>query len=265
MAFPHLSPAALETLAAALHASRLSRPWTAQRLEPYLARQEREEAAQGLEALFDLGMTPHQMAYTLKLLAEERRKAQVERDRVELVWSGLEGMGTSARSTSVVVRDLFRRAERSVVVASYGLDLGKSDHNDVRVFKPLAECWSMRPELQVRLYVDIKRPMDNHESAESLRAAFQHYFWKNVWPWQPTPEVYFDERSLAPWGGNRASMHAKAVVIDDREVFITSANFTRAAQERNYEVGVLLANTQKAQELRLHFEGLVQSGKLTRL
>ena len=35
-------------------------------------------------------------------------------------------------------------------------------------------------------------------------------------------------------------MHAKCVVADSRHVFVSSANFTEAAQERNVEIGLLL-------------------------
>lgn len=262
MPFPRLSPSTLETLANALHEGRLSPPWTTIRVRQYVAQSECEEARLGLEALSAKGMTAKQVAFTVKLLAEERRKIQVERDRMELVWSGLEGLGTSARSTSVVVRDLFQRAQRQVIVASYGLDLWKTEGT---LFRPLAENWAARPELQVRLYVDIKRPRDNQDSPGSLQAEFRQRFWKNVWPWEPKPEVFFDPRAQAPWGGERACMHAKGVAIDDREVFITSANFTEAAQDRNYEVGVLLVDAGKARELRLQFEALVTSGRLVRL
>jgi len=62
------------------------------------------------------------------------------------------------------------------------------------------------------------------------------------------PEIYFDPRSLhrpavSNLGGDtkqRAVLHAKCVVIDGRTAFVSSANFTEAAQERTIEVGVLV-------------------------
>jgi phosphatidylserine/phosphatidylglycerophosphate/cardiolipin synthase-like enzyme len=35
-------------------------------------------------------------------------------------------------------------------------------------------------------------------------------------------------------------LHAKAVVADDEDVFVTSANLTQAALDRNIEVGLLV-------------------------
>jgi phosphatidylserine/phosphatidylglycerophosphate/cardiolipin synthase-like enzyme len=39
-----------------------------------------------------------------------------------------------------------------------------------------------------------------------------------------------------------AFLHAKAVVVDDEAVFITSANFTEAALDRNIELGSFMTS-----------------------
>ena len=51
--------------------------------------------------------------------------------------------------------------------------------------------------------------------------------------------MYYDRRALVP-GPPYASLHAKCVVVDGAQTFISSANFTQRAQERNIEVGVLI-------------------------
>ena len=50
--------------------------------------------------------------------------------------------------------------------------------------------------------------------------------------------MFFDPRSLDP--EVRASLHAKAVVVDERRTFVTSANFTDAALDRNIELGLVV-------------------------
>jgi hypothetical protein len=47
-----------------------------------------------------------------------------------------------------------------------------------------------------------------------------------------------------------------------RGVFITSANFTEAAQSRNIEVGVLLRQPTAAARLFAYFDGLMSTGIL---
>jgi phosphatidylserine/phosphatidylglycerophosphate/cardiolipin synthase-like enzyme len=54
-----------------------------------------------------------------------------------------------------------------------------------------------------------------------------------------------------------ASVHAKCVVADRRLAFITSANLTSAALERNMELGLLLRGGTVPDRLRSHLAALV--------
>ena len=60
-------------------------------------------------------------------------------------------------------------------------------------------------------------------------------------------------------------MHAKCIVIDGREAFVTSANFTEAAQERNIELGLLVKSPPIAEQIENHFTALIQNKSLVRL
>ena len=60
-----------------------------------------------------------------------------------------------------------------------------------------------------------------------------------------------------------ACQHAKCILVDGVTAFITSANFTESAHERNIELGVLFRENPKvAQSIRSKFESLVQNGFL---
>lgn len=54
-------------------------------------------------------------------------------------------------------------------------------------------------------------------------------------------------------------MHAKCVVVDGRRVFVSSANFTEAAQERNVEIGVLFESVAAASRIIRFLTALVDS------
>jgi phosphatidylserine/phosphatidylglycerophosphate/cardiolipin synthase-like enzyme len=60
-------------------------------------------------------------------------------------------------------------------------------------------------------------------------------------------------------------LHAKCVVVDERWAFVTSANFTEAAQERNIEAGVLLDHPKLAEALVARFQALREGGWLQRM
>jgi phosphatidylserine/phosphatidylglycerophosphate/cardiolipin synthase-like enzyme len=71
--------------------------------------------------------------------------------------------------------------------------------------------------------------------------------------WQKTPDAV---------GG---CVHAKCVVADARQAFITSANLTRAAMERNIEVGVLIRGGPLPIQLDDQLEALIETKQLKQL
>jgi phosphatidylserine/phosphatidylglycerophosphate/cardiolipin synthase-like enzyme len=77
--------------------------------------------------------------------------------------------------------------------------------------------------------------------------------------------LFFDPRSLATERQKCAALHAKCVVVDGADVFVSSANFTEAAQQRNIEVGLLLHSSAIANRLTRFFESLVASGHFQRV
>lgn len=72
--------------------------------------------------------------------------------------------------------------------------------------------------------------------------------------------MFHDPRSLLTGSAGRAVLHAKCVIIDGRRSFATSANFTEAAQERNFELGVLAEDELLARSIESQFEALIDRG-----
>ncbi len=82
---------------------------------------------------------------------------------------------------------------------------------------------------------------------------------------KPCPEVFYDPRALSIDRTKRAALHAKCVVGDGRDVFVSSANFTEAAQERNIEVELLLHSASVAEDLSRFFDALCDSKQFLRV
>ena len=66
-------------------------------------------------------------------------------------------------------------------------------------------------------------------------------------------------RSVDPGDGPGAVLHAKAVVHDNEQVFVTSANLTPKALDRNSEAGLLVRDRTLAQSLASHFRRLIDT------
>jgi len=196
----------------------------------------------------------------LEVLAADREASEHARDtRVELVWSGPEEDGAATRDTAIVVRDLFRTAQRSVLVSGYVVYDGAS------IFEVLWERWQHQPELDIELYLNVSRPGGDTSPADTIVSRFRERFYRRDWPWTRRPRVFYDPRAIALGAEQGAVLHAKCVVVDGARALVTSANLTAAAQYRNIEAGLLVNDANLAQQLAQQFKQLVQRGQLLEL
>lgn len=178
--------------------------------------------------------------------------------RPDLVWSGPEVPGLHARDTRRVYEELLGSAERSIWASTYAFFDGP------KAFEVLARRMDERSELRVTLLLNIQRRKGDTTVAEQLVRRFADRFWGTDWPGSSRPSVYYDARALEterPAG----VLHAKAVVADDEMVFVTSANLTEAALDRNIELGLLVRDRALAASVSSHLRGLIDRGLLSPL
>ncbi len=252
--FNSLSIGALISLADSLEGGSLTPPYRGMGLRRILQPSKCESVYEELKRLTVLGFQPAQIATMLRVVIAEREAAQESADRFELVWTGPETEGSHSRDTGVVVRELFSSARRSVLVSGFAVFQGKL------VFKTLADQMDSNPELSVRMFLNVARSHGDDTSNAELLRRFAENFCNDHWPGQRLPQVFYDPRSLDSGTGPKASLHAKCIVVDDETAFVTSANLTEAAQERNIEAGVLIRDPAFAKGLRDQFENLVSKG-----
>jgi phosphatidylserine/phosphatidylglycerophosphate/cardiolipin synthase-like enzyme len=249
----------LAVLASALRSGRLAAPYSPMAVQRFVSSSPADQLAADLQALAKDGFTELQLARLCELLAKRQPAESLVERLVELVTTGPETNLVTNRDTSIVVRELFANANKSVLLAGYAVYRGQ------RVFEALARRMEEVPKLKVRFLLDIQRPHGDQTLADVLVKRFVTTFKSQNWPdGVRLPEVYYDPRSLELSPDRRASLHAKCVVVDDAEAFISSANFTEAAHQRNIEVGLLIKLPTLATRLSTHFHALVDSGLVNR-
>jgi len=241
----------LRQLSAALRSERIGPPLTSALLRRYVPDSLADRIARELQQRFQDGMQPRHIADLIDLVTQDRMQRPAAEDLIDLVWTGPEAPGIVNRDTGVVVRELFQSARESVLIAGYAVYQGHA------IFKELADRMDESPELQVQMFLDIPRPQQGHFSRSELVRIFAERFVRKEWPGRRLPRCYYDPRSLEADQTRRTSLHAKCVVVDKEQAFVTSANFTEAAQTRNIEVGVLLRSQSLARKLTDHFESLL--------
>jgi len=185
-------------------------------------------------------------------------KAAARAPRLDLVWSGPTVAGLHARNTRRVYEELLGSAERSVWASTYAFFDGPS------AFEVLAKRMDAKPGLQVTLLLNVQRKRGDTSAADQLVRRFADRFWKHEWPGTARPRVFYDPRALEPEGPGGV-LHAKAVVVDDEAVFITSANLTEAALDSNIELGLVVRDRALAASVSTHFQALIDSALLRRL
>ena len=168
-----------------------------------------------------------------------------------LVWTGPPAIGLYSRDTRQVYREMIESAQRSIMVSSYAYYDGQ------KAFEVLARRMDEPPHVEVTLLLNIERRRRSTTLSEDLIKRFADRFWGSDWPGTARPNVYYDPRSLQI-DGPRGVLHAKAVVTDEEALFVTSANLTEAALDRNVEMGVLLRDSAIARTAFVHFRGLIE-------
>ncbi len=112
------------------------------------------------------------------------------------------------------------------------------------------------------MFLNIQRPFKSNLSEILLLKNFAQDFRRDIWPGQRLPKVFHYPQSLAQEAGSRTCLPAKCIIVDHNQLFITSANFTEAAHERNLEAGTLLVDPVAARTMHSQFEMLVERDAL---
>ena len=239
-------------LAQALDMGQMAVPYASSTLQMILGHANPQVLA-ALERLAALGIADRHAANWIRVLDQTAGTAPSP----DLVWSGPEVPGVPARDTRTVYDELFTSATRSLWAVSYAYFDGP------RVFDRLARRMEALPELRVTLLLNIHRRQNDTTISVDLVRRFADRFWSREWPGSIRPAVFYDPRSVDEQV--RGVLHAKAVVADEERVFITSANFTAAAQDDNIELGMHVRNRSLALGVVRHLQGLIDRGMLSPL
>lgn len=211
-----------------------------------------------LASLARAGWTSGLLHAAVAAVAAERQRGQPA-SQSAIVCTRPTADGPELVDTSVVVRQLFRQAEREVLIAGFRV-------TEREMLEPLRrEAWCA---LDVRLFVDLDPCVDVF-GRKQIRVAPEIWpntwfgeFLDRVWPANlDAPRAWYAPSTLAPdAGGEWRSMHVKTVVIDRRLWFVTSANFTQRGHYRNIELGALIDDPVRAAAVVECFDRWVEDG-----
>ena len=185
------------------------------------------------------GISGDVLAGILVGAAYARQQAQRE-SNLELVWTGPTTPFVATRRTEQVLLDLIRHAQSDLFLVSFvaydvssvvdALNAAAARGIDVRIL--LETSTSHGGSLSVD-------PVATMRSCVPLAALY-------VWTGRPSP---FTE----------GMVHAKVAVADGNIAFLTSANLTGHALEKNMEAGVVISGGHIPTGLRAHLHALIET------
>jgi len=211
-----------------------------------------------LEDLTLTGMKSEHIAHVVDAILQTRRQLGDSALLYDLVLSGPQVDGVPTADTAAVVQTLISEAKDEILLVGYAI------HNGKKLFEPVMVRMRDDSALKVIFCLNIGRPFgDTSLESEIVRRFLQEFRTKH-WPWPTLPELWYDPRALAETPSDRASLHAKCVIIDRKAAIITSANFTEAAQRRNIEIGMIIRYEPTVRRLTDYLSFLRDSNRLAR-
>ena len=167
--------------------------------------------------------------------------------RAELVWTGPISGHPTARKTYQVLNEMLRHASSKVLIVGYSLFLKGDLANGLMV--ELGRLSSRG--VQVVFIVDRRYSGWGGDGREGHSVRQIQQSWP---PNTPRPDIF----SWASGENESSKLHAKVLLVDDRDLLVTSANLTGAGMETNLELGIRLQG-ETARNCADHFAGLMAS------
>lgn len=196
-------------------------------------------------------MTPISLGLSIMSAAGADSKRRMEQ-ATELVWTGPQPLGSQCRQTEQVILELIRSARSSIYVvsfAAYKLDGVMEALHDAAKNGVLIRCVLESSE---------------HETAGQMTMSSMHAFLTDglahtqvfVWP---------HEKRARDDNGRTGKLHAKCIVVDSAQAFISSANLTEHALNLNMELGILVRGNVIAKQITEHIDLLISHGYLMKI
>jgi cardiolipin synthase len=155
---------------------------------------------------------------------------------IDIVVTGPDSPAAPVRLTSEVVKQLIDGACQRVTLVSYA------------AYQIPAVIAALDAAVAREVRVDLILESPEHLEGGGGTAAYSKY---RTYHWPS------DQREPPD-----AKLHAKAVIVDSRDVLLTSANMTNAAYDKNIELGVLCRGGTIAAKVQTHFDALIARGVL---
>jgi phosphatidylserine/phosphatidylglycerophosphate/cardiolipin synthase-like enzyme len=178
--------------------------------------------------------------------AHAAARSSASTETVEIAWTGPSSYSVPVRRTVSILLQMISHAESQLIIVSFAA------YKVPAVLQALDQAASRG----VEVWLVLESAADSAGALEfDAKAAFRELEGRALFLTWPA------EQRVSP-GGLYGALHAKAVIVDEKQALVTSANLTGNALEANMELGLLVAGGQVPARLAAHFAELVNQGVL---
>jgi phosphatidylserine/phosphatidylglycerophosphate/cardiolipin synthase-like enzyme len=198
-----------------------------------------------LEAWKHANVPGETVAYILQTAAHTRQETMAEQ-QIELVLTGPSTPFVSARRTEQVLLDLVRGAKRELFVVSFVTYDWDSVTNAIQE--------AVARGVHVRVLLEASKQDGGslaRDQSEALRKSVPQ---ASIYHWTSHADKFL-----------AGKVHAKIAVSDEATAFLTSANLTGHAMEKNFEAGVLVRGGEIPGDIARHLQGLIDLQVITKV
>lgn len=177
--------------------------------------------------------------------ASHARQQALRESSVELVWTGPTTPFVATRRTEQVLLDLIRRASHDLFLVSFvAYDVSS-------VVESLNDATARG--VNVRVLLETSLSLGGSLSNDPIATMRTCLPAASLYTWTDRPAPFTDGR-----------VHAKVAVADGNTAFLTSANLTGHALEKNMEAGVVISGGHVPGDLRSHLLALIETRVIRR-
>jgi len=164
-------------------------------------------------------------------------------ESIEMVWTGPSSGMVPSRHTEQVLIEVINSAQKKLYLVSfvaYEIDSVMSALRD-----------ATDRSVQIGFLLELSKNHGGKLECDSVEAFSKQLPSAIIYTWGT------QARSADRWNG---VIHAKCAVADGNVAFVTSANLTRAAMEKNMELGLLMRGGKVPDKLERHLDSLITTG-----
>jgi phosphatidylserine/phosphatidylglycerophosphate/cardiolipin synthase-like enzyme len=186
-------------------------------------------------------ISPRELAAALKS-ASRTASIAFGTESLQLVWSGPDTKLVPIRRTEQVLMEVIQAASTRIFLVSFVAYAVPSVLDIMRK--------AVERGVNISILLESSEDHGGKISVDSIAKMRKALPDATVYVWRPEARER-DER------GRFGAVHAKCAVADGKVAFVTSANLTDAALEKNMEIGVLIEGGNIPNQLDRHLEALV--------